>query len=529
LWRVFGLPAFRGVQEEVILASLSRPAPDIFCTMPTGGGKSLCYALPALLRPGVTVVVSPLLSLMQDQVVGFASGASSKRGHGIPCAHLGSDQGDEEARAVLSELRKRPGCAGAGPEGPSLKLLFVTPERVAASPALRSALKALSATRHGASGAPLLAAFVVDEAHCVSSYGHDFRPAYAALGRTLRDAFPTTPILALTATATHATREDVCRLLQLRTPRTYSQDFGRPNLVFSVRARTGVGRRGLHLQLLKYIVGEQGPGDAGIVYLLSRDDCVAAAAYLCACGVPAFAYHAGMPAGARTAVQNAWQRGEVAVVCATIAYGMGIDHPHVRYVVHGAAPKSMEGYYQEAGRAGRDGAPSHALLLFSHHDVLRNKRLVRGGGRAMVAAAGAAADAVAAFACEARNCRRAMLVGVFGQTDFAPERNCIGTCSNCAVVAAGAGAFGGGGGGGGGGRCAQPPLPLSPRVKQWLAADVAAAREVGEEGFRKPGGGVEEGEDGARGKGGRGKTGGRARFPRWRSGGGGGNAKRRKG
>lgn len=243
LQRVFGLPAFRGVQAGVVNAAMEDKDLDIFVVMPTGGGKSLCYALPAILRPGITVVISPLLSLIQDQVVAFCSGHASRQGHGVPAAHLCSGMAPGEEEAVYSELRKRPGCAGAGPDGPSLKLLYITPERVASSGRLRAALKGLAEAPHpGDPKRSLLARFVVDEAHCVSTWGHDFRPDYASLGATLRSTFPRVPIMALTATATPAVRGDVASLLRLRPPiREFVQDFSRPNLVFSVRPKAAGG------------------------------------------------------------------------------------------------------------------------------------------------------------------------------------------------------------------------------------------------------------------------------------------------
>jgi len=470
LKRVFGLESFRGVQEDVVKAAMEDIDADIFVVMPTGGGKSLCYALPAILRPGVTVVISPLISLIQDQVTTFCSGHASKQGHGIPSAYLCSGMTPAEEEGVFAELRKRPGCPGAGPDGPALKLLYITPERVASSGRLRVALKSLSIAIQPDSGRSLLSRFVVDEAHCVSSWGHDFRPDYASLGATLRSVFPTVPIMALTATASPAVRADVAALLRLRPPlRDFTQDFSRPNLVFSVRPKAPKAAAAA-LQILTYILHEHGGRAAGIVYCLSRGDCENLAQWLTACGIPADPYHAGMSPAQRSAIQNAWQRGDSSVVCATIAYGMGIDHPHVRYVVHASAPKSLEGYYQEAGRAGRDGAPAHALLFFSHADSARLRRMARlkgGGGVARVKAADAAVDAVVGYALETEKCRRLMLVQVFGQKAFTPAVHCVGTCSNCRAGGGG----GGRGGGGSQGGVAGPPIQITPQILLWLASN----------------------------------------------------------
>lgn len=245
---------------------------DVFVLMPTGGGKSLIYALPALLRPGVTVVVSPLVSLIQDQVVSFSSGFASRWGHSVPAVHLSSELSEGDAERVYAELRKRPGCGGAGPDGPSIKLLYVTPEKIAASGKLRDTLASLAAAVHPRTGDSLLQRFCIDEAHCVSNWGHDFRPDYAALGANLRGSFPTTPILALTATAAPAVVEGVVKTLRMHpgaATARFVSDFNRTNLVFAVRPKAR-GKPDAYLQLLRYMLDEHGPRDTGIVRGVGR-------------------------------------------------------------------------------------------------------------------------------------------------------------------------------------------------------------------------------------------------------------------
>ena len=499
LSRIFGLPSFRGLQESVINACIDGAASDVFAVLPTGAGKSLCFALPAVLLPGVTVVICPLLSLIQDQVSAFVSGAASRVGVGVPAAYLSSELAEGAAESVYADLQKRPGCDGAGPDGPAIKLLYITPEKLCNSGRLRTALTSLARARHPLTRTPLLARIVVDEAHCVSEWGHDFRPDYAGIGTALRGsdvdaALARVPLLALTATATPKVRESVSASLKLRAPLSFVADFGRPNLVFSVRPKAA-GTSGFVLQLVTYIAREHEARDVGIVYVLSRDDAEGLAGALSAAGLTAAAYHAGMTTVARCAVQSAWSRGDVRVIVATIAFGMGIDAPHVRFVVHATLSKTLEGYYQEAGRAGRDGAPAHALLYFSTGDVSRVKRLVGmkgGGGRAKVAAAEAAIDAVASYSTNSLECRRLQLVRAFGQTTFNPAVSCCGSCGACAISGGGDGTGVGAGAGAGtaGSTRGSPPFPITPRVRAWLSGDggVIAVPAPGEREPKKGGG-----------------------------------------
>ncbi len=325
----FGFTAFRPNQEQIITAFLA--GRDVFAALPTGGGKSLCYQFPALIRPGLTVVVSPLIALMKDQV-------DAARENGLAAAYLNSSLNPDAAREVRAQL-----SAGA------IKLLYVSPERLAA-PEFRAALRSYGA-----------GAFAVDEAHCVSEWGHEFRPDYRTL-LNLRTEFPQAPIAAFTATATQEVQRDIVTQLGLHDPVVVRASFDRPELLYRVARKHSPAE-----QVLQFVC--ERPGDPGIVYRSTRKSSEQTAEILRRHGVSALAYHAGLDDELRNRVQEAFVRDEVQVVVATIAFGMGIDKSNVRWILHGDLPRSLEGYYQETGRAGRDGEPADALLLWGPQDI----------------------------------------------------------------------------------------------------------------------------------------------------------------
>jgi ATP-dependent DNA helicase RecQ len=384
---VFGIHEFRPHQLEIIEHVVA--GGDAFVLMPTGGGKSLCFQLPALHRTGTAIVVSPLISLMKDQVDALQS-------NGVAAAFLNSSLSAEDASDTLRELR-----AGR------LDLLYVAPERLMLSGFLEM-LRSLP-----------IALFAIDEAHCVSQWGHDFRPEYVKLGE-LRDLFPDVPLVALTATADDQTREDVRQRLHLTGAPVFTAGFDRPNIRYTVE-----DKRSAPQQLERFIA--QHPTDSGIVYCLSRKRVEQVTAALMKKGVKAAAYHAGLPAARREKVQDAFARDDVHVVVATVAFGMGIDKPDVRFVVHYDMPKNIEGYYQETGRAGRDGLPAEALLLFGMQDVVTACGLIeRGGNPEQVRIEMHKLSAMTAFA-EATTCRRRVLLGYFGEM---LDHDC-GNCDVC--------------------------------------------------------------------------------------------------
>ena len=334
----FGYEAFRPHQEEVVRAVLD--GRDSFTVMPTGGGKSLCYQLPAVLLPGACVVVSPLISLMKDQV-------DAARAAGIRAAAFNSASSAAEKRNVWESLR-----------GQKLDLLYVSPERLRV-PGFADFLKECR-----------IAFFAIDEAHCISAWGHDFRPDYLALSE-LAAAFPQTPLAAFTATATLRVERDIVERLGLRRPLLTRASFNRPNLFYQVTPKLNLER-----QLLEFI--EERQGESGIIYRTTRKDVEATAAFLKTRGIAAAAYHAGLPDAERAAAQEAFRRDECALIVATIAFGMGIDKPNVRFVIHGDLPKNLESYYQETGRAGRDGEPARCALFYGRADIAQLMRFAEG-------------------------------------------------------------------------------------------------------------------------------------------------------
>jgi len=391
---VFGYPAFRGHQAEVIdhLAG----GGDALVLMPTGSGKSLCYQIPALMREGVGVVVSPLIALMQDQVAALAE-------LGVRAAFLNSTLSAEEAADV--ERRTRRG---------ELDLLYVAPERLLTERCLRL----LGETR--------LALLAIDEAHCVSQWGHDFRPEYLKLS-VLHERFPGVPRIALTATADAQTRAEILSRLQLGKARVFVSSFDRPNIRYRI-----VEKDDARKQLLDFIKAEHA-GEAGIVYCLSRKKTEETAAFLAKQGIPALAYHAGMDSEARRRHQERFQREDGVVMVATIAFGMGIDKPDVRYVAHLDLPKSVEGYYQETGRAGRDGLPADAWMAYGLQDVVQLRRMIEESeaGAAQKRIQAGKLDAMLGL-CETAECRRVRLLGYFGEA-AAPCGNCD-TCLDPAAT-----------------------------------------------------------------------------------------------
>jgi ATP-dependent DNA helicase RecQ len=388
LHRVFGFDSFRGRQEEIIDHVIG--GGDALVLMPTGGGKSLCYQIPALVRPGTGVVISPLIALMQDQV-------QALRQLGIRADFLNSTQ-DPGTRHVVEQQFK------AG----ELDLLYLAPER------LRSpgTLQLLEASR--------ISVFAIDEAHCVSQWGHDFRPDYLEL-QVLHERWPDVPRIALTATATQATREEIAIRLKLAGSKLFVSSFDRPNIQYRIVAKNEPKK-----QLLHFLRTEH-PGDAGIVYCLSRDSTERIAAFLTENDIPALPYHAGLDSGVRAEHQARFLREDGLVMVATIAFGMGIDKPDVRFVAHLDMPRSVEGYYQETGRAGRDGQPATAWLAYGLADVVQQRRMIDSseGNVAHRRLMASHLDAMLAL-CEATDCRRTQLLAYFSERTVA-----CGNCDTC--------------------------------------------------------------------------------------------------
>lgn len=402
----FRLTSFRHNQLEAINATLD--GQDAFVLMPTGGGKSLCYQLPAVIHSGktrgVTIVVTPLLSLMQDQV-------DHLRVLGIAAKAFNGDMDRAEKQDILSSFKMKT------PEN-HCQLLYVTPEMINKSTAFLDGLRILHRNKK-------FARLVIDEAHCVSQWGHDFRPDYKELGQ-VRQQFPGVPVIALTATATHNVITDVKHNLSMQNCKVFSQSFNRANLYYEVRPKEKQS-----VETIAKLISDKYAGKTGIVYTLSRKQTEQIAQKLSDHGISAKHYHAAMPAADKTQVQRDWQSGRVKVVVATIAFGMGIDKPDVRFVVHQYLPKSLEGYYQETGRAGRDGLPSDCYLFFSHGDIFQLRKFIEDsdGNSSQKDRQKEMLNRVVMFCENTRDCRRSQLLHYFGET-FANTK-CRKTCDNC--------------------------------------------------------------------------------------------------
>lgn len=385
---VFGFQAFRPNQESIIRNILE--GKDVFAVMPTGGGKSLCYQLPATVMRGTAVVISPLISLMKDQV-------DAATENGIEAAFMNSSMNADEVSDVYRMLRYN-----------KIRLLYIAPERFA-MPHFLERLKTSA-----------VSLFAIDEAHCISEWGHDFRPDYLGLS-LITEMFPDVPVAAFTATATQRVQEDIIHRIGLRRPHIVRASFNRPNLYYQVKAKAKVGT-----QILEFLRDHQ--GESGIIYRTTRDSVMEIADFLKSNGIAALPYHAGLSAEERNKNQEAFNRDEAQMIVATIAFGMGIDKSNVRFVIHADLPKNIEGYYQETGRAGRDGEPAHCLLFFGRGDIPKIRYFIN-----------AVTDERERFiAIEKLNqtvgyashnvCRRRQLLGFFGE-DY-PLDNC-GACDIC--------------------------------------------------------------------------------------------------
>lgn len=378
----FGFEKFRPNQEEIISCILS--GKDTLAIMPTGGGKSICFQLPALILPGVTIVISPLIALMKDQV-------DSLKANGIQACFINSSQSSEEQQFYIENL-----------QASKFKLVYVAPESLSY---LENSFNKLT-----------ISLIAIDEAHCISAWGHDFRPAYTNLGY-LKSRFPSTPILALTATADKATRTDISNQLNLINPKTFVASFDRKNLSLEVRPALDRVK-----QILDFI--DTKPNESGIIYCLSRKTTEELAEKLRKTGIKANAYHAGLDNRIRSEVQDAFINDDCQVVCATIAFGMGIDKSNVRWVIHYNLPKNIEGYYQEIGRAGRDGLPSETILFESYGDMIQLQKFASEGSNAEVQLA--KLERMKQYA-DALSCRRKILLSYFGEL---VTENC-GNCDIC--------------------------------------------------------------------------------------------------
>jgi ATP-dependent DNA helicase RecQ len=381
LKKYFGYDSFRPLQEQVIDDVIA--GKDLMVVMPTGGGKSMCFQLPSLLLDGITLVVSPLIALMKDQV-------DALRANGIPASYFNSSQDAIQQQEMLEELRSG-----------SLKLVYVAPESIGL---LNNHLQEIP-----------VSLIAVDEAHCISTWGHDFRPAYTQLAY-FKTSFPDANLIALTATADRATRADIKKQLGIQNAQEYVSSFDRPNLTLEVRPGNN------RLQQMRRFL-QKNKDESGIIYCLSRKTCESVASKITAYGYDAAAYHAGLSHEERVSVQEKFIKDDLKIVCATVAFGMGIDKSNVRFVLHYNMPKNIEGYYQEIGRAGRDGIDSHALLFHSYADMIQLRKFAEGSGNAEVQIA--KLERMKQFA-EALTCRRKMLLSYFNE--YLDE-----DCGNCDV------------------------------------------------------------------------------------------------
>ena len=388
LHTTFGYPEFRPLQRDIIETSLA--GRDVFALLPTGGGKSLCFQIPALHRPGLTIVVSPLIALMKDQV-------DQLQAAGVAATFLNSTLSSAEARSRLAGLHRN-----------EWRLLYVAPERLMLDN-WQENLKAWN-----------VAAIAIDEAHCVSEWGHDFRPEYRQISK-LRELLPDVPVMALTATATERVRADIIKHLKLRQPSVFVASFNRPNLTYKVTPKEKPTD-----QILAWVKKRE--DESGIVYCASRAATERVAEALAGKGYSARAYHAGLPADERARNQELFLRDEVRIMCATIAFGMGINKPNVRWVIHYDLPKNIEGYYQETGRAGRDGLPGDCLLLFSAGDAAKQTHFIdEMTNEQEQQVARNQLRQIMRYA-EGASCRRGELLAYFGEKF--PIDNC-GACDNC--------------------------------------------------------------------------------------------------
>ena len=388
----FGFEEFLPLQKNIIENILS--GKDTLALLPTGGGKSLCYQLPALMLPGLTLVVSPLISLMKDQVSGLEES-------NIAAAYLNSSLGVKDERLTKERIKKG-----------EIKLLYVAPERLLKE-GFMEFLKTLP-----------VSLVAIDEAHCISEWGHDFRPEYRKIS-LIRSVFPTVPFVALTATATLKVRKDIISQLAFTDYQSFCGSFDRENLHYEIRPKQNT-----YEEILQYI--EDHPGQSGIIYCHSRASVDRMAQDLCSDGIDALPYHAGLTPKVRAKHQELFMSGKTQIITATIAFGMGIDKPDIRFVIHHDLPKNIEGYYQETGRAGRDGKPAHCLLFFSYSDKMKHEFFI--GKMTDLARIRIAEQQLATMVtyCTAHFCRRKMLLQYFGEEY--KKQNC-GTCDVCHYAA----------------------------------------------------------------------------------------------